>query len=143
MKNILVGIDFHEKTDVLIDKAIEVANAFGAKIWLIHITSTEPDYVTYAVGPQYIRDFPDIELKSDHKLLADYVDQIKKKNLDADGMVVTGATAETIIAESQKLGIDLIICGHHEHGALSILFFGSNSYDIINQSSIPVLAVPL
>lgn len=143
MKNILVGIDFHEKNELLIDKAVEIATAFLAKIWLIHITSPEPEFVGYAVGPQYIRDFRATELKNEHKLIADLAGQIKAKNLDADGMVVTGATAETIVKESQKLDIDLIICGHHEHGALSLLFLGSNSYEIINKSSIPVLAVPL
>ena len=46
MKNILVTVNFEEKeTNILINKAVELAEKFGSKIWLIHIAAPDPDFV--------------------------------------------------------------------------------------------------
>ena len=65
MKNILVCIDFHEQTKNLINKAAEIAKAFNAKLWLVHVAAPDPDFVGYDVGPQYIRDARADELKEE------------------------------------------------------------------------------
>lgn len=62
MKNILVTIDFNENENLLLDKAYQMAKAFGAKLWLMHIAAPDPDFVGYDVGPQYIRDARATEL---------------------------------------------------------------------------------
>ncbi len=142
MKRILVGIDFHDETDVLIDKAVELAGVFGAKIWLLHVAAPEPDFVGYEVGPQYIRDFRADELKKEHKLIMKFADEIKSRGIDAEGLVIQGETIEVVLKESEKLGIDLIVFGHHEHGFLYSAFFGGNSTRILRQSKVPVLVIP-
>ncbi len=55
MKNILVGIDFHKETQVLISESAKLAKAFGAKVWLIHVAPPEPDFVGYDVAAIYPR----------------------------------------------------------------------------------------
>lgn len=143
MKNILVGIDFHADTQKLIDKSLELAKAMGSKIWLLHVAAPEPDFVGYDVGPQYIRDFRAKELKEEHKQLSGLVEQIESRGIEADGLLIPGVTPEVVIDESKKLNIDLIVFGHHEHGILYKLFFGSHAAQIIQHSEIPVLVVPL
>ncbi len=143
MKNILVTIDFSENENILLDKAFQMADAFNSKLWLMHIAAPDPDFVGYEVGPQYIRDSKATELKKEHKLLQEYSSNLKKKGIDSEGLLVQGATIEMIIKESEKLNVDLIIAGHHDHGFFYNAFIGSVSGDLIKKSKIPVLIVPL
>lgn len=143
MKNILVCIDFDDNEKLLIDKAYEFGKVFNSKIWLMHIAAPEPDFVGFEVGPQYIRDDRASELRSEHQRLQEYSSNLIKKGVDADGLLIQGATAEMVIEESKKLAVDLIILGHNEHGFLYKIFVGSVADDIINKSKIPVLLIPL
>ncbi|MCJ7468189.1 MAG: universal stress protein [Maribacter sp.] len=143
MKNILVALDFNQNEHLLIDKAIQLAAAFRSKLWLMHIAAPDPDFVGYEVGPQYIRDSRATELRKEHRLLQEYAAGLQKKGIDAEGLLVQGATIEMILEESKKLIIDLIIAGHHEHGFLYKAFVGDVSTEIIKKSTIPVLLVPL
>jgi len=143
MKNILAGIDFHENTQLIVDKTLELAKLYKANVWLLHAAAPEPDFVGYSVGPEYIRDFRARELKDEHKLLTKYVDQLKNAGLETDGLLIQGNTIDVVLEESEKLAIDLIIFGHHEHSLLYQWFFGSNAAELIRKTEIPVLVVPL
>ena len=143
MKNILVTLDFHGKEEVLINKAKEIAKPFNAKIWLLHIAAPEPDFVGFEVGPQYIRDTLAKDLRKEHRLLQKYAVDLQENKLNAEGLLIQGATTEMIIEESKKLNIDLIIAGHHDRSFIYNAFIGSASSQIIKKSKIPVLIVPL
>jgi nucleotide-binding universal stress UspA family protein len=143
MENILVSVDLSQNTNELIEAAVEQGKAFGAKIWILHAAAPDPDFVGYDVGPQYIRDFRAKELRKEHRELQEMAEAIKAKGLEAEGLLIQGATIDTIISEAQKLQIDLIVCGHEEHGFFTKLLFGSISEGIIHRSSIPVLLVPV
>ncbi|WKK65651.1 universal stress protein [Lutimonas zeaxanthinifaciens] len=143
MKNILLTIDFDNNEIVLIDKAIEIAAVFDAKIWLLHVVAPEPDFVGLDVGPQYIRDTRAEELKRERRLLADYTDVIKLENVSCEGILIQGATIEMILSEAEKLNTDLIIIGRHEHNIMYKAFFGSVASGVIKKSKIPVMIVPV
>ena len=143
MKNILVTIDFNRDEQLVLDKAYLLGKQFDSKIWLVHIAAPDPDFVGYDVGPQYIRDTRASELRKEHKLLQEYATSLKEKGVNAEGLLVQGATIEMIIEEAKKLNIDLIIAGHHDHNFFYKAFVGSVSGNIIEQSKIPVLIVPL
>lgn len=142
MKNILVTIDYDKKVGLLIDKAYELAKSFDSKIWLMHIAAPDPDFVGYDVGPQYIRDFRAEDLKKEHRKIQRLASELQEKGVNAEGLLVQGATIEMIIKESKKLNIDLIIAGHHKHGFFYKAFVGSVSAQIIKKSKLPVLIVP-
>jgi nucleotide-binding universal stress UspA family protein len=143
MKNILVAIDFDKKEQLVIDKAFQLAEQFDSKIWLIHIAAPDPDFVGYEVGPQYIRDGRASELRKEHRLLQEYANSLEEKGVDAEGLLVQGATIEMIMEEAQKLHIDLICIGHHDRSFLYKAFVGSISRQVIEKSKIPVLLIPL
>ena len=143
MKNILVAIDFEDETKVLIDKAIEFGKMFGSKIWLLHIAASSPDFVGYESGPQYIRDSRAESLRKEHKMIQQIADDIKSLDMEAEGLLVQGATTETILKESAKLNIDLVIIGHHKHSTLYKIFVDDVDSEIISNSKVPVLIIPL
>ena len=143
MKNILVAIDFEEETQLLVNKAMELAQKLGSKVWLLHIAATSPDYVGYSVGPQHVRDNVADALRKEHILIQKYAEQLKAKNVDAEGLLVQGATAETILKESDKLNIDLVVIGHHKHSSLYKIFVDDVDSEIISNSKVPVLIIPM
>ena len=143
MKNILVSIDFNNHERSLIDKAIEIAKAFDSKIWLLHVAAPEPEFIGFGVGPQYIRDSRADELRKEHRLISDYTDLVRLENQECEGLLINGATTEMIMEEANKLAIDLIIIGHHDHNLLYKAFFGSVATGVIKKTNIPVLVLPL
>ncbi|HMV43179.1 MAG TPA: universal stress protein [Leptospiraceae bacterium] len=143
MKNILVTVTFEEKeTQILLEKARSIAEKFGSKLWLVHIAAPNPDFIGYDVGPQYIRDHRAGELKKEHNLLKKYADEFKEKNIEAEGLLVQGATVDMILKESAKLKIDLVIIGHHKHNLLHKIFIQDIDETIAHESNVPVLMVP-
>ena len=143
MKNILVTIDFEEKGQVLIDKAAELAKKFKSKLWLVHVAAPDPDFIGYDVGPQYIRDVLAKDLRNEHKLLQGFTNQLKEKNIVAEALLVQGTTIETVVELTEKLAIDLIVIGKHEHGFFHKTFMVSTDESLVEKSNIPVLIVPL
>ena len=142
MKNILIALDF-DKTDFLIKKTIELLDCESAKIWLLHAAAPDPDFVGYEVGPQYVRDLRAEELREEHKTLLDRANEIKKGGIDAEGLLIQGATVETILAESEKLEVDVIVIDHGDHSFLYNLIFGETSVQVVKDTKIPVMVVPL
>ncbi|MCK5637431.1 MAG: universal stress protein [Flavobacteriaceae bacterium] len=121
---------------------MEIAESFDSKVWLMHVSAPDPDFIGYEPGPQYTRDFRAKELRKEHRLLESYVNKLKKKGIHAEWLFIKGATTEMIIKESKKLNIDLIIVGHHDYGFIYKAFFSSVSAHIIKKSKIPVLVIP-
>lgn len=143
MKNILVTVDFEEKNQLLVNTAAEIADKFGSKVWLIHVAMPDPDFVGFEVGPQYIRDSFADDLRKEHQLIQKYSRELKAKGINCEGLLIQGATVEMILQESEKLNIDLVVLGHHQHGFMYKVFVGSTDAAIISQSKVPVLVVPI
>jgi nucleotide-binding universal stress UspA family protein len=95
------------------------------------------------VGPQYIRDFLAEELRNEHKKIQSYTKQLQLKGIQADGLLISGATVDMILLEIDKLGIDLVVIGRHEHSLIYKFFTGTTYSSIANKSKVPVLIVPL
>lgn len=143
MKNILATIGFYDNENLVMDKAFEIANAFKAKIWLLHVVAPEPEFVGFGVGPQYVRDSRALELRKERKLINQYAEDLRLKGVKAEGLLMKGSTIELIMKEAEKLSIDLIVTGHHDHNFVYKAFFGSVASGVINKTKIPVLLVPL
>ena len=143
MKNILVSIDFNNDEKLLIDEAIKIAKAFDSKIWLLHVAAPEPEFIGFGVGPQSIRDVRADTLRKERRIISDYANLVRLENQECEGLLIKGATIEMILEEAQKLAIDLIIIGHHDHNLFYKAFFGSVASGVIKKANIPVLIVPL
>ena len=131
MKNILVTIDFADKVEFLIDQACELAESLDSKIWLLHVASEDANLVGFGIGSPTINDSRAEVFKEQYKLLQKYVIELKEKGVDAEGLIIQGSTIESVISESKKLNIDIIVAGYHEHGFLYKAFIGSVSAEIL------------
>ena len=143
MENILVAVDLDESSQVLVEKAAELAEKFSSKVWILHIADPEPDFVGNKVGPQYIRDLRVKELVQEHQLVKKYTDYLHAKNINADGLLIAGATVQLILEKVEELKIDLVVIGHHHHNLMYQIFTGSTLTVVVKKSKVPVLIVPL
>jgi nucleotide-binding universal stress UspA family protein len=83
------------------------------------------------------------ELLKEHGLLRQHVEYLKAKFIEADGLLIAGATIEMILAEVKKLAVDLVIIGYHHHSLMYNFFTGSTHAAIVKKANVPVLIVPL
>lgn len=143
MKNILVAIEFGDKEELLVEKAIEFGQKFNSKIWIVHASAPDPDFVSFEAGPQSVRDERAKALHKENRAVATLADMAKFKGLDAVGLLIKGATIEVILEESEKLNADILIIGHKKHGFVEKFIKGSVSGGVLQHSKIPVLIVPI
>ena len=143
IKNILVAVDFADHDEVLLEYALQMAQKFECKAWIIHIAAPDPDFVGYEPGPQYVRDYRAEDLRAEHKALKLYADNFVNAGVEAEGLLVQGQTVETILEEATKLEADLFVVGTHKHGFLFRLFNANTPLELAKKSKIPLLIVPL
>lgn len=142
MKNILTAIDFSPVTSKVLDQAKALAAAFNAKLWIIHVAAPEPDFVGFKTGPQYVRDHLADQLRKEHAELQSMAAACKSEGIEAEALLIQGPTAETIVAEADRLKADIVLVGSHGRGALFKAFVGSVSEQVLGECRIPVLVIP-
>ena len=140
--NILVAVDLSDCTDVIVEKARELAEGLGAKIWFLHVAEPEPDFVGYEVGPPSERDALAVQFHREHAAVQAFAKDFRAQGLDATALLVRGATAQTILQEASKLEADIVVVGSHGRGAVQRLLVGSISEGVIRHAATPVLVVP-
>ena len=149
MKNILVALDFEEKTKSLLVQAKQIAEKFDSKIWVIHIVEHRNEYIgpveNYQYGVQYVnlRNSIAQELRKEHKMVQDIANDLVKEGIQSEGLLIEGPTVKIILDEALKLKIDLLIIGTHKHSFLYNALIVSTSDSIIRKSNIPLLVVPI
>ena len=143
IKNILVAIDFNDTVGELLSYSEGLAEKFGAKVWVLHVAEPDPDFVGFAPGPQYIRDFKAEEFREVHRTLQMYCDNFLSENIEKEALLIQGSTVEAVLEEAKKLNSDLLIVGTHKHSFLHNLLRESVSLELLKKGSIPLLAIPI
>jgi nucleotide-binding universal stress UspA family protein len=149
---LLVGIDLSESTEKIVNKAEEIAKAFSAKVWLMHVAMPEPsdlyntgyapDSIGLEMDPQTFRDSLAKRFHKEHRQLQEIAARLRKAGLDTTALLVQGATVETILKEASKLDVEMIIVGSHGRGAMYQLLMGGVCEGVIRKSECPILVVP-
>ena len=144
MKKILVAINIEKNAGQLLAKAEELAKAFGSKIWILHVSEADPDdYLGLEAGPQYAQDERVKNRKKEGALVQRLAEELRQRNIDAEGVLLEGSTAKMIKIEVQEIQADLVIAGHHKRNFFYQMFVGSVEQDIIDDLNVPVLLVPV
>ena len=137
-KNILAPVDFSESSDRALAYAQTLAEAFGARIHVLHVI---PDLHSQA----WSIDATGMSLGS----VTESWESEAQKRLDgltlgeAAGERVTkvGQPYMEIIRYAKAHDVDLIVMGTHGRGAIEHMLFGSVAEKVVRTSSCPVLTV--
>lgn len=142
MNNIILAIDFSESTQRILDYAIDVAKAFSAHLYIIHVAAPNPDFVGYEAGPQNERDFVAAHYHKEHRELGRFSDEARQQGINATALLVQGPTVEKLIHERERLQADLMVAGSHGRSAMFQLVVGSTCEGLIRKAGCPVMIVP-
>lgn len=141
-KNILALIDFSSTSEQVVIRAGDLALFYDAKCWLIHVATPDPEFVGYEVGPQYIRDNRAEVLREEHHKLEAFKAELLQKNIDCEILLVQGQTNSTIMAEINKLEIDMVVLGSHGRSRLYDLLVGSVCEFLLRYAPVPLVIIP-
>lgn len=142
MKKILVPVDFSKVTEAALGAATTLAGALQAELILIHIAAPDPEFVGYETGPASVRQAVAHQLAAEHKRLQELQHRLESESLRVTALLIQGYTAEKILAEAVRLGVDLIVMGSHGHGGLHHLLMGSVAEGVVRKAPCPVVLVP-
>ena len=111
MKNILVTIKEFETTTIaspIVEKTIELARNCTSKVHLIHIVppSRQPPY---NIDSNMFRREIANELRHEHHYLQDLAKCMRDVNVDAKALLIQGSIINTILHESERLDVDLVV----------------------------------
>jgi nucleotide-binding universal stress UspA family protein len=140
---ILVPCDFSKTSNNAALYAAKFAKKVNAEIILFHVTHFKhPHHVQVGFKEDEIEDLRYSNVVQDCILLIDKL-KLKVKGVQISFKIVSGFPIESLIEDySVHNKIDLIVMGTKGASGLQKALFGSNTVNVINRNSIPVITVP-
>ena len=145
MKNILVAIDSCEATTIaspIMERTLELASAFSSKVWILHIVPPSRQPPFNIDSKTWRKEFA-AELHREHEFLQQLTQCLRDRDMDATALLVEGATIKTIVKESDRLDIDLIVLGCHKHGLLYGAILDITEEGLLSKCTRPIMFVPV
>ena len=134
MKTIVLGYDDSDPAKRALERAAELATAFGSKVI---VTSVAPMLVGRAGGPVDPADPPD-EHKRELMRAASF---LAERGIEGDYDLALADPASHIVELAEQRGADLIVVGTHEPGFLERLLGLSVSRKVERKAHCDVLIV--
>lgn len=139
---ILVPTDFSKLSRVAIDYAVDMAKKIGAQVVLLQVIATDaPSRVTMATHRLHdaVKKSSEAEMERLMKELRDYVGDEVKISTE----LRTGSPIHKVIENfAGKNDVNLIVMGTKGATGLKKALFGSNAAAVMENSAIPVIAIP-
>lgn len=143
MKNIVVLVDLSDLAFKVLKQAHFLAVSFKSRVVILHVVPKEPAVVQIGMSsPVILQDPPPERVHQHHARLIEMRDSLVKYGVDAVVRQLVGASAESVLEETRRLGADLIILGSHHHGTIYHLLVGSMADEVLKHARCPVLVVP-
>jgi nucleotide-binding universal stress UspA family protein len=146
VKNLLVMIDACEAANIaspLMEKTLELARAFVSKVWIIHIVPELHRPVPFNVDSNVMRREVADELCKEHEVLQHLAQCLRNRDIDAKALLIEGATIKTILKETDRLDIDLILLGCHRHGLVYGVLTEFTEEGLLSKCPCPIMFVPM
>lgn len=138
MKKLLVPTDFSENARNALAYAIEIANLFGSHIHLLHTYKLPRKAGMFISVDRYVLE----EIRPDMKLWEDWAEKKLRNGASVSSSIIRDHTVRTIAHTAEEEEIDLIVMGTQGASGLKEVFMGSTTGAVLQQVSIPLLAIP-
>ena len=141
VQTIVVPTDFSSNAEAAYKVADEFAEAFGAKIVLVHVRE-EPFIAMSSMHPDL--QVP-LSLQSDIKSASEtalsHAKEAFKGSRVAQVRAVDGRAPHGICETAKELNADLIVMGTHGHTGINHLLLGSTAERVLRKATCPVVTV--
>ena len=135
MKSILVPVGSSKNAQSHLQYAVDFAQAFGAKLYVVQI------YNVYTKSGTMIKVDHILERES-MEFLENHVSKVNTKNVEVVIKTFKGKLIDTIELVCKSLDIDLILLEPRTNSIKDEVYLGKTSGKIIKQTNIPALIVP-
>lgn len=141
IKSILFPTDFSEGSAQALNYAVDLANRYGAKLYLVHviydIAKGSGWYVPHISMDQMYKDIEEGAKKELERFGNQELGGLK----NVERIVIKGVPHEEIINFAKNNKIDLIVIGTHGRKGLDRILFGSTAAQVVRFAPCPVLTV--
>lgn len=121
-KKVLIALDFSERPEDLLAKALSRLNCKGASLYLMHVIPDISRISFYADAYQIWEEYRDKATKETAAKLADVARALAKDFSEIQPVVEVGDPSEMIAQMADKVGADIIVVGNHcRHGINHLL----------------------
>jgi nucleotide-binding universal stress UspA family protein len=126
----------------IMERTLELARAFSSKVWILHIVPRSQD-APFNVDSKTLRRETAAELRQEHEFLQYLAQCLRDRDVDATALLIEGATTGTLLEESERLDIDLVILGCHSHGFLFGALVDVTEEGMLSKCTRPIMFIPV
>jgi len=138
---VLIALDYDVTSKKVAGEGYLLAKSMGAETILLHVISELPVYYSES---NYTHEYK-VDLLGDLKVTTQAFLEKAKKQLGDEAVQTVlkeGEIADTILKTAKEMDIDIIVVGSHSRKWLENII-GSQAEDVLTNSPIPVLIVPI
>ena len=143
MINIILPVDFGEKTDQLVDGAVKFAKEVNGKICLIHVAPTDIGFAIGDMGYQYFPEVEENEIREELVLLNKINQRILAQDVECEHILKQGIAKDIILEYADLKSASYIVMGSHGRSGIYDVFVGSLTKGLTKDSKVPVLVLPI
>lgn len=140
MRRIVLATDFSANCQKAVDLAQALANAFGARLTLMHVVEQFP--IDTILGEDLTRDTSEPLMKQARARLIEMAAGLPRLNeRQADVVVRFGKPFDEITRAAKSLNASLIVVATHGYTGLKHVYLGSVAERVVRHAHCPVLVV--
>jgi nucleotide-binding universal stress UspA family protein len=143
MINIVLPVDFGDKTEQLVDGAVKFAKQVHGKIFLIHVAPSDIGFAIGDMGFQYFPEVEENEIREELMQLNKIEQRIIAHDVDCEHLLKQGIAKDIILEYARAKHADFIVMGSHGRSGIYDVFVGSLTKGITKDSHVPVLVLPI
>jgi nucleotide-binding universal stress UspA family protein len=143
MVNIVLPVDFGDKTEQLVEGAVKFAKQINGKIFLIHVAPSDIGFAIGDMGFQYFPEVEENEIREELVQLNKIQQRILAHDIDCEHLLKQGIAKDIILEYAETKNADFIVMGSHGRSGIYDVFVGSLTKGITKSSKIPVLVLPI
>ena len=139
---IYAPIDNSDVSDKVLNEALDLVKASGAKLRIAHVVNLEQ--ITFGIEMVGVAELKDTLLGIANKLLAHVKATVEAKGVEAEVVLLEnyGSDLATLLIDDAKgWDADLFILGSHHLGSFAHFITGGVAEDIAHDSNIPILLI--
>jgi nucleotide-binding universal stress UspA family protein len=138
LQNICVPVDFSDTSGAALNYGKALAEAFGAKLHLLHVLVNWIPDGDFPVSPQV---YVELE-KSARKQLESQLTNQELEKYRAQLELISGTSEFVeIVRYARDKNIDLLVMGTHGRGPIAHMLMGSVTEKVVRKAPCPVLTV--
>jgi len=136
---VLVGTDFSDSAGRALERAVDVAERYGAQFHVMHVWALPHVATSLVIDPGFEWHTP-VEQAARAQLDA-LMEQLRANGVEASSSLLGGVAWEQLVESIVTLGADLVVVGTHGRSGLHRALLGSVAERVVRHASVPVLTV--